>query len=116
MRPAWSSTIFCSSRKKWWPTLALAAPPSPTKAATSSRAPKSTCRPFFPALQGEFFTLHVRRLLGARRTLEVTSRLSMVNKPPALLHPAQRICHRDSMVGARRVDPDAGEGIAASVL
>jgi hypothetical protein len=70
----------------------------------------------FSALLGEYFTLHVRRLLGARRTLEVSSRLSMVTRPPALLHPAQRLCHRDSMVGTRRVRHEAGEAIAASVL
>ncbi len=69
----------------------------------------------FSALLGDFFTLHVRALLGGRRTLAVTSRLSMVTKPPALLAPLQRICHRDTMVGRRRVEPDS-EGIGASVL
>jgi hypothetical protein len=38
-----------------------------------------------------------------------------VTRPPALLAPAQRLCHRDTMVGRRRVSPD-GEGIGASVL
>ena len=70
----------------------------------------------FSAQLAQFFILHVRRHLGARRTLEVTSRLSMVTKAPAELHPLQRICHSDTMVGRRRVDPEAGEGIAASVL
>lgn len=69
----------------------------------------------FSALLGEYFTLHVRRLLQGRRTLEVTSRLSMVTRPPALLLPVQRICHRDTMVARRRVDP-VSEGIGASVL
>jgi len=78
--------------------------------------PEIEMPPAFSALLGDYFTQHVRRLLGARRTLDVTSRLSMVTRPPALLHPAQRICHRDSMVGTRRVNPAAGEGIAASVL
>ncbi len=68
----------------------------------------------FSALLGEYFTLHVRRLLHGRRTLAATSRLSMVTKPPAQLLPAQRICHRDTMVGRRRVAD--GEGIGASVL
>lgn len=69
----------------------------------------------FSALLGEYFTLHVRRVLHGRRTLDVTSRLSMVTRPPAQLSPLQRICHRDTMVGRRRVNPD-GEGIGASVL
>jgi hypothetical protein len=70
----------------------------------------------FTALLSEFFTLHIRRLLGGRRTLQAASRLSMVTKPPGDLQPLQRICHRDMMVGARRVDPQSGEGMAALVL
>lgn len=69
----------------------------------------------FSALLGDYFTLNVRRILQGRRTLDVTSRLSMVTRPPELLAPLQRICHRDTMVGRRRVDPPA-EGIGASVL
>ena len=69
----------------------------------------------YSVLLGDYFTLHVRRLLGGRRTLAVTSRMSMVTKPPAQLQPLQRICHYDSMVGRRRVVPDS-EGIGASVL
>lgn len=68
----------------------------------------------FTALLSEFFT--VRRVLGGRRTLQAASRLSMVTKSPASLQPLQRICHRDMMVGARRIDPEAGEAMAASVL
>ena len=63
----------------------------------------------------QFFMLHVRRMLGARRTLETTCRLSMVTKAPSQLMPLQRICHRDIMVGRRKVNPDS-EGIAACVL
>ena len=70
----------------------------------------------FTALLGEYFMLHVRRLLGARRMLMVTSRLSMVTKGPTALHPLQRICHSDTMAGTRCIDPGAGEGIAATVL
>jgi hypothetical protein len=55
-------------------------------------------------------------MLGARRALEVASRLSMVTKAPADLLPGQRICHRDATVGQRSVNPAANEGIAASVL
>lgn len=76
--------------------------------------PEIPMPPAFSALLAEYFTLHVRRTFGARRTLDAVSRLSMVTKRPAQLHPAQRICHRDSMVGGRRVSE--GEGIAASVL
>jgi hypothetical protein len=68
----------------------------------------------FSALLADFFTQHVRRVLDGRRTLDVTSRLSMVTRPPALLAPAQRLCHRDIMVGRRRVNPPA-EGIGACV-
>ncbi|QNA89816.1 hypothetical protein G4G28_17420 [Massilia sp. Dwa41.01b] len=70
----------------------------------------------FTALLSEFFTLHIRPLLGGRRTLQATSRLSMVTKPPGTLQPLQRICHSDTMVGTRRVDSQAGEAMAASVL
>lgn len=49
----------------------------------------------FCALLDEFFMLHVRPLLGARRTLELHSRLSMVTLPGARLQPLQRVCHRD---------------------
>ena len=57
----------------------------------------------------EFFMQHVRRSLGARRTLSVSSRLSMATlQAPALL-PLQRLCHRDAEAFA------PGEGVAASV-
>jgi Family of unknown function (DUF6445) len=58
----------------------------------------------------EFFMLHIRSLLGARRTLRMHSRLSMVTLPPEQLEPRQSICHRDSQ-GV----PD-NQCIAASVL
>lgn len=58
----------------------------------------------------EFFMQHVRRLLGARRTLEVHSRLSMVTLPGAQLQPMQRVCHRD------RFAVPAGQMSAACVL
>lgn len=70
----------------------------------------------FTTLLSEFFTLHIRRLLGGRRTLQAASRLSMVTKPPGSLQPLQQICHRDMMVGTRRIDPESGEGMAAMVL
>ncbi len=58
----------------------------------------------------EFFIQHVRQRLGARRTLRMYSRLSMVTLPPAALLPRQWICHRD------RLGTVAGECVAASVL
>ncbi len=38
---------------------------------------------------------HVRKPLGARRTLDLSVRLSMVTTPPAELAPVQWLCHRD---------------------
>ncbi len=58
----------------------------------------------------DFFRLHVRRLLGARRTLEMYSRLSLVTLQPNELSPIQWLCHRDRM----GVPPE--QCVAASVL
>lgn len=58
----------------------------------------------------EFFNQHVRSLLGARRTLSLHSRLSMVTLQPHALSPYQRLCHRDSY----RTSPEQCFG--ASVL
>ena len=44
----------------------------------------------------EFFMLHVRHLLGARRVTEMYSRLSMVTLAPEQLRPLQRLCHHDN--------------------
>ena len=57
----------------------------------------------------EFFMQHVRRSLGARRTVSVSSRLSMATMHVDRLLPLQRLCHRD----ADAFPP--GEGVAASV-
>ena len=62
------------------------------------------------ALQDDFFRLHIRRGLGARRTLQMYSRLSMVTLAPHQLTPIQWLCHRDRM----GVPPD--QCVAASVL
>ncbi len=64
----------------------------------------------FSAQLDDFFRLHVRALLGARRTLRMYSRLAMVTTPPGELQPRQSICHRD------RLDFAANQCIAASVL
>jgi hypothetical protein len=46
----------------------------------------------------DFFRLHLRARLGARRTLRMYSRLSLVTLPPSALEPRQCICHRDRMM------------------
>jgi hypothetical protein len=58
----------------------------------------------------EFFTLHIRHRLGARRTLRMYSRLAIATAAPESLQPRQWICHRDRM----GVPPD--QCVAASVL
>ena len=59
----------------------------------------------------DFFAQHVRKRMGARRTLDLTLRLSMVTLAPAELEPRQWQCHRD------RVADDANQFLfAASVL
>ena len=57
----------------------------------------------------EFFMQHVRRSLGARRTVSVSGRLSMATLSVEQLGPLQRLCHRDAAT------LPAGEGVAASV-
>lgn len=66
--------------------------------------------PAFDAALDAFFALHLRARLGARRTLKMYSRLSMVTLPPERLAPAQSICHRD------RLQTADGQRVAASVL
>jgi hypothetical protein len=58
----------------------------------------------------DFFMLHVRNLLQARRTLSMYSRLSLATLQPAQLRPLQRLCHRD------RFGTTAGQGVAACVI
>lgn len=62
------------------------------------------------AQTADFFAQHVRGRLGARRTLELSVRLSVVSQAPASLLPRQRLCHRD-LVG---VPP--GQCMVASVI
>lgn len=57
----------------------------------------------------EFFMRHVRRSLGARRTVSVSGRLSMATLSVEQLRPLQRLCHRDAAA------LPAGEAVAASV-
>jgi hypothetical protein len=59
---------------------------------------------------GECFAQHARGVLGARRTLSATGRLSMVTLMPEQLSPIQRVCHRD------RLAASANECVAAGVL
>ena len=58
----------------------------------------------------DFFMLHVRALLNARRTLSMYSRLSLATLQPAQLRPLQRLCHRD------RFGTGPGEGVAACIV
>ena len=46
----------------------------------------------------DFFRQHLRARLGARRTLRMYSRLSLVTLPPSALEPRQCICHRDRLM------------------
>ena len=58
----------------------------------------------------EFFMLHLRQKLGARRTLGMYSRLSLATLQPPQLRPLQRLCHRD------RLGVEAGQSVAACTL
>lgn len=57
-----------------------------------------------------YFGEHVRKRLGARRTLRMYSRLALATRQVAELEPRQWICHRD------RLETAADRCIAASVL
>lgn len=57
-----------------------------------------------------FFSTHLRRAFGVRRTLRMYARLAMVTRPPHALRPWQTIPHRDRLGG------DASERVVASVL
>jgi hypothetical protein len=57
-----------------------------------------------------FFALHLRRRLGARRTLRRMARLSLATTAPDRLAPRQCFCHADHL------DVPPGHAIAASVL
>jgi hypothetical protein len=50
----------------------------------------------------ELFAQHARRHLGARRTLDSNTRLSLVTTAPAALAPIQWLCHRDRYAHGRR--------------
>jgi hypothetical protein len=65
--------------------------------------------PEFAAALAQFFSLHIRQSLGARRVLHASARLAMATLPGSQLSGLQRLCHRDAMT------LPAGEGVAASV-
>ena len=48
-----------------------------------------------PAHLSDFFALHVRARLQARRTIGMYARLSLATLQPPQLRPLQRLCHRD---------------------
>lgn len=50
------------------------------------------------ARMADYFAEHVRRRLGARRTVSLAARLSLINTPPHALEPIQWMCHRDRLV------------------
>lgn len=58
----------------------------------------------------EFFIRHVRRALGAQRTISVAARLALATLPAAELSGLQRLCHRDC------ADLAPGVGAAAAVV
>lgn len=58
----------------------------------------------------ELFSQHARTLLGARRVLSASGRLSMVTLRAAELAPLQRVCHRDRLAAA------GDECVGAAVL
>lgn len=64
----------------------------------------------FSAQLDAFFSAHVRRQLGARRTERMYSRLALTATPPERLSPQQSICHVD------RLSVDPGQCVIASVL
>jgi len=64
----------------------------------------------FTARLEDFFRLHIRARLGARRTVRMHSRLAMVTTPPHALQPRQSICQRE------RPDVAADQCVGASVL
>jgi hypothetical protein len=49
----------------------------------------------------DFFAQHVRGRLGARRTLDLSTRLSVISTPPTALEPIQWLCHCDRFVNDR---------------
>ena len=59
----------------------------------------------------DHFAQHVRGRLGARRTLSLSVRLSLITTPPQALAPVQWQCHRDRLAVER-----SGTLFAASVL
>jgi len=58
----------------------------------------------------QFFSRHIRSLLGARRVLRMYSRMALVTAQPEDLEPRQWICHRD------RFGVPADQCVGASVL
>jgi hypothetical protein len=58
----------------------------------------------------DFFLLHLRQRLGARRTQSMYSRLSLATLQPEQLRPLQRLCHRD------RFGTTAEQTVAACTL
>jgi len=62
------------------------------------------------AQMADFFAQHVRGRLGARRTVQLSLRMSLVTLAPDALLPRQRLCHRDNP------GVPAGQCMVASVI
>jgi len=88
-----------------------AAHPFETQGAHAYPGPVLAAPPEITRRMADFFALHARGRLGARRTLDASVRLSMVTTPPAQLQPCQWQCHRDRLGVA-----PPGVMIAAAVL
>jgi len=58
----------------------------------------------------DFFALHARRVIGARRTLRRYARFSLATRAPGALSPWQWFCHTD------RLEDGPGQVVGASVL
>lgn len=64
----------------------------------------------FSSRLNDFFIQHISKLLGARRSLSMFSRLSMITLAPDELARSQRICHQD------QINESPQHCFAASVL
>lgn len=121
-RPRIDRVEIAPGREAWVVDDALVDPEGLRQRAIEGRA-RFSAAPFnaYPGLEwrmaddvsaplAEFFMLHLRGRLGARRTVSMYSRLSIATLQPAQLRPLQRLCHRD------RFGTGPGEVVAACTL
>jgi hypothetical protein len=79
----------------WADQQAYAAPPYPYPGLVCGVDPDPQAR------MGDLFAQQARRRLGARRTLDTSTRLSLVTTAPQDLAPIQWLCHRDRYLHGR---------------